>query len=325
MAPVAPVTRAVVPAALRGQSRDRLRDQRCSRPAPTPSRLRWRRRLLANMGEDSWRSTCTTPSGSDWLGDQDAIEYLVRNARRHLRQALGRSLLAHRGRQDLSASFRRHDHPLRQGLSPSAPAPPPDRTGHAILHTLCGHSLRYRRSSSSSISPSTDHGCRQRLPRRRGLCLGDGTLHRFRAQKTILAAGGCNRACFSCTSALFTGDGGGMVLRASLRAGHVEFDAVPPDRHLRRNSLITEARARRDGYLTNSAGERFVEPSPPRPRTRLRATSSISPWRSAKAVASARTRITSTCTSSPPGSRDPGRGICQASPRSAKIFAGVIP
>ncbi len=219
---------------------------------------------LGNMGPDDWRwHMYDTVKGSDWLGDQDAIEYLCRNAPAAVYE------LDHWGvpfsRTEEGKIYQRpfggHDHRVRQGHRPAHLRRRRPHRPRDPAHALRPGAEGAVRSSSSSISPSTSSA----IPKgavRGVVCLklDDGTIHRFRAQTTVLATGGYGRAYFSCTSAhTCTGDGNAMVLRAGLPLQDMEFVQFHPTGIYGAGCLITEGSRGEGGYLANSAGERFME------------------------------------------------------------------
>ena len=234
---------------------------------------------LGNMGKDTWQwHMYDTVKGSDWLGDQDAIEYLVRNAPAAVYE------LEHWGvpfsRTESGKIYQRPFGGMTTDFGNGPPAQrtcaAADRTGHAMLHTLYGQALRYNTEFfieyfAIDLIMDEDGHCRGVI----ALKLDDGTLHRFRAQQTILATGGYGRAYFSATSAhTCTGDGGGMVLRAGLSMQDMEFVQFHPTGIYGSGCQSPRARAARAAISPIPRASASWSAMPPAPRTWLRATSS---------------------------------------------------
>jgi succinate dehydrogenase / fumarate reductase flavoprotein subunit len=217
---------------------------------------------LGNMGEDDWRwHMYDTVKGSDWLGDQDAIEFMCKEAPgavielEHYGVPFSRTEDGRIYQRPFGGMTTRNGQGTAQRTCAAA-----DRTGHAMLHTLYQQALRHEAQffiEYFAVDLIMENGeCRGVV----AIDMADGTVHRFFGHQTVLATGGYGRAYFSCTSAhTCTGDGGGMVLRAGLPMQDMEFVQFHPTGIYGAGCLITEGVRGEGGILRNSAGERFME------------------------------------------------------------------
>ncbi|MDC3355382.1 succinate dehydrogenase flavoprotein subunit [Candidatus Pelagibacter sp.] len=217
---------------------------------------------LGNMGEDDWRwHMYDTVKGADWLGDQDSIEYLCKEAPAAVIELekygvpFSRTEDGKIYQRPFGGMTKNYGNGIVQRTCAAA-----DRTGHAILHTLYGQALKHNTEFFIEYFAldllMKDGECKGLI----AWNLNDGTIHRFRAHSTIIATGGYGKAYYSATSAhTCTGDGNAMVLRAGLPLQDMEFVQFHPTGIYGHGTLISEGVRGEGGYLVNSKGERFME------------------------------------------------------------------